>query len=301
MKSEKWKGKREKWNMKYILLILFLIIFLKIPLLADIETISLPVNPDFIISSSNKTIANSDKSSSADGHTEDTEGIDLIEGEYIDVIKPEDLEKGYVQIEMDFVSIPYKDNTATENYFPVLIRIDTGPQTELRIFSSFLEYQSPAWGFNDVSAGFKWNFREENPSMGLLGTVTFPSGSGGFGDGAPEPGVAYLIDYQIKDKWDLSGTVLVLNNMDSNSKERYNQIISGMQIGYTINDDHYVFISGGVKYPNKDPGGVGLTNLNAGYTVNLHDNLQMTLNVTGGLSSIDKAWLFNIGVNYRLK
>lgn len=286
--------------MKHIILILFLIISIKIPLLADIETISLPVKTDFTISSSNKVIANSDNSSS-DGDAEETETIDLIEGEYLDVIKPEDLEKGYVQLEIDFVSLPYKDNTATENYFPILLRIDTGPQTEIRIFSSFLEYQSPRWGFNDVSVGFKWHFRDENPAMALLGTVTFPSGSAGFGDGAPEPGIAYLIDYQFKDSWDISGTVLVMNNNDTKSKKRYNQIISGMQLGYKINKNHYIFISGGVKYPNKDPGGVGLTNLNTGYTVNLNDNLQMTLNVTRGLACIDKAWLFNIGFNYRFK
>lgn len=283
--------------MKYIILIIFLILSVKIPLLADIETISLLVKTDFIISSSNKTIAETDKSSS----DEKPEDLDLIEGEYSDVIKPEDMEKGYVQLEMDFVSLHYKDNTSTENYFPVLLRIDTGPQTELRIFSSFLEYQSPRWGFNDVSVGFKWHFRQENPSMGLLGTVTFPSGSGGFGDGALEPEVAYLIKYAFKDRWDLSGIVLVRNNMDSNSKERYNQIISGMQIGYTINDNHYIFISGGIKYPNKDPGGVGLVTVNTGYTVNLHDNLQMTINLSRGLSSIDKSWLFNIGFNYRFK
>jgi len=286
--------------MKYIILIIFLILSVKIPLLADIETISLPVKTDFIISSSNKAIADNDDSSSEE-NSKKIDTIDLIEGEYLDVIKPEDLEKGYVQLEMDFISLPYKDTTATENYFPLLLRIDTGPQTEIRIFSSFLEYQSPRWGFNDVSVGFKWHFRDENPSMALLGTVTFPSGSGGFGDGAPEPGIAYLIDYEFNDKWDLSGTLLVLNNRDSNSEERYNQIISGMQLGYKINNDHYIFISGGVKYPNKDPGGVGLTNLNTGYTVNLNDNLQMTLNVTRGMACIDKAWLFNIGFNYRFK
>ncbi len=286
--------------MKYILLILFLIISVTIPVLADIEKISLPVKPDFIISSSGKTTANT-SNTDGDGEIKDEETIELIEGEYINVIKPEDIEKGYVQFEMDFVTIPYKDNTATETYFPILIRIDTGSQTELRIFSSFLEYQSPTWGFNDISVGFKWNFRDENPSMALLGTVEFPSGSGGFGDGAPEPGIAYLIDYQFNDSWDISGTVLVMNNNDTNSKKRYNQIISGMQLGYKINKNHYIFISGGVKYPNKDPGGVGLTNLNTGYTVNLNDNLQMTLNVTRGLACIDKAWLFNIGFNYRFK
>ena len=87
----------------------------------------------------------------------------------------------------------------------------------------------------------------------------------------------------------------------ADSEKRYNQIISGMQLGYKINNDHYIFISGGVKYPNKDPGVVVLTNLNTGYTVNLNDNLQMTLNVTRGLACIDKAWLFNIGFNYRFK
>lgn len=60
-------------------------------------------------------------------------------------------------------------------------------------------------------------------------------------------------------------------------------------------------MTGRSQPPHKDPGGVGLTNLNTGYTVNLNDNVQMTLNVTRGMACIDKAWLFNIGFNYRFK
>jgi hypothetical protein len=302
--------------MKPVILILLLITCLNVPVLAGIEKISLPVRTDFIISANpdahhidgNSNInqdlegnKNTDANSTSTGSSDGSEYVEIMEGEYPFLVKPKDIENRDVQLELDYVTTTYKDNTSTEYYFPVLIRIDTGRDTEVRIASGFLEYQNPRWGFNDVVVGFKWQFHEGNPSMGILANVEFPSSSAGLGDCSVEPSLGYLVDCKITERWDFAANFSFCDKIDNTSKERYIQILPAIQTGYSIDDRNYVFAAIGGKYPNKKPGGIGLMTAGVGYTINVHKNTQLNFTIARGLSPIDKAWLFDTGLNFKFE
>lgn len=217
------------------------------------------------------------------------------------IISPGTVEEREINIQFHFACTPYKDNTATEYYSPVLIRIATGSSTEFRIGSGFLEYQNPNTGFNDVVLGFKWKFKKSNPRMAILTNLELPTGSGGFGDKAVEPSVSLLFDYQFDEKWDFAFNTTWGNKNDNANKDRYNQAFGGVQLGYNINEDNNITFAIGGKYPTNSLDGIGISAAAVGYNLNINPNLQLSVNVVRGLSSIDKAWIFDIGINYLIK
>ena len=223
--------------------------------------------------------------------------IEKVWGEYPHIITPNDVENGVVQLELDFSYILYKDDSASEHMIPFLLRIDTGKNTELRISSAFLEYQPPYFGINDISLGFMWNFREKNPSMAVLTSVQLPTGSDHFSDDAVEPSLSFLTNYKFCDKWDLSVNVGWVNNYDGT--KRYDRGKGSLQLGYAIDNTNYIGFFAGGYYPNES-NGVGLTSTGINYSKHIRDDLQLTLTVSRGLSSIDKSWGVSIGVNQHL-
>jgi len=238
----------------------------------------------------------------ADTTEEDPLGIEPddyeIRGESPHIVPPEDVENGIIQLEIDLAYILYKDSTASEHYIPFILRIDTGKNTEFRISSGFVEYQPPYFGINDITLGFKWQFREENPSMGLVTGAQLPTGSDHFTDKGIEPFFLVATDYKFNEKWHLLAIGSWISKIDSGTTV-YNQGIWGAEVGYELSSDKYISISAGLKYPNKNDG-VGLTTVALNYNRTIRPDLQLTFHLIRGLSSIDQAWSIIIGINQHL-
>lgn len=92
------------------------------------------------------------------------------------------------------------DESAEGSYAsaPNLFRLGVSPALELRFESEMLAHQSNLSGFSDVSLGFKWTLAEsDDASVGLIGSLTPPSGKTPFRTNSFTPTLIVASDFAI--------------------------------------------------------------------------------------------------------
>lgn len=211
--------------------------------------------------------------------------------------KPDDVENNLMIIDYDYYYKSYKDGRNVYNATPVLIRIDTGRNTEARISSDFLAWQDPVVGFNDITVGFKWQLTEKSPSIALMGACELPTASAGVGDPGAEPGALAIIDFKLGKKWDWLINVGAVNNVDGTSFERYWQWNYNTEFDYAMDDRSTLSLGLITMCPNAYPDGTNCSRLDLGFSHNPRPDIQYYLHIGKGLSPVDRDWVLIAGVS----
>ncbi|MGV8118734.1 MAG: hypothetical protein AB2L14_03115 [Candidatus Xenobiia bacterium LiM19] len=239
------------------------------------------------------------KSFASGGDNQDE--LKLLEEEWVQsdrpMKRPEDVENQMVIMDFDYYYKSYKDGRNVYNALPLLIRIDTGRNTEARISSDFLAWQDPVIGFNDITVGFKWQFAEKNPSMALMAACELPTAGAGIGDPGAEPGAMAIIDLKLGKRWDWLINVGAVNNVDGSSFERYWQWNYNTEFDYSLNDKSTLSLALITTCPNAYPDGTNLSRLDLGYYYNPRPDTQFYVHVARGLSPVDRDWVVIAGVS----
>jgi len=127
--------------------------------------------------------------------------------------------KGVVQLEAGVQWERQRDDDlhARTLTTPALLRIGVSDALELSVETdgrTVVHAVEPASGahattagFADAAFGFKWHVIEQDgarPSLGLIGTVTLPTGSGALRGSGARPLVAVPADWDLADGWSLN-------------------------------------------------------------------------------------------------
>jgi outer membrane putative beta-barrel porin/alpha-amylase len=223
----------------------------------------------------------------AESESLDTPSREILREEFSEkdspfVITATDLGNGQVKFENDFIYERSRDGEDTFQ-IPVLLRIDTGPETEFRLRHDFLTYSDPNLGFGDTTVGFKWAFlQEENQNLAIVGDIELPIGSAGFEADALEYFGVLAYDHDLGSKW-LWSLNLNAASLVGEDLVRFTAIGFATQFAYRIGEDE---ISVGVEIggPDERIDGTTLASLNVGYAHNVGPGSDFTVNLGRRLS-----------------
>jgi hypothetical protein len=202
---------------------------------------------------------------------------------------PETVPAGRLQIEAGYQFT--RDRNVDIHTLPfALLRAGLSKRIELRLSWNGLSWTENRGHFqpdaSDMSLGLKGQFAEQNgllPSIGVLGSLSLPTGSGDFTSNRVDPTGGLLWKYKVAADAELFGTVL----MSSVTGERGRFFEAANAIGFSIpiTDRFGTFVEYFGFY--RDGGGGAAQNLNGGFTYLLTDNLQIDIN--GGFGTNRRA------------
>lgn len=216
------------------------------------------------------------------------------------LVRPHDLEEDHQQIDVLFNWEGKRERGGIDqSNFPILYRIDSGPDTEFRVGWGGYTWQGNRTGFKDLSLGVKWNFIEGPSSWALLGLVELPTGSNGFGDPEIEPGVLLSHELRLSESWSLTWNAGVQSMVDSDSRRRYFQGSYAGQVGFSPNPRHHVSLSCTGYGPDQDPGGIHRLAAHLGYTFSPTPRQEYLLVLTRGFSPRGVDWGVTTGFSRR--
>jgi hypothetical protein len=149
-----------------------------------------------------------------------------------------------------------------------------------------------------MGLGLKAHFMEQSrllPAIGLLGSLSLPTGNGGSTSNGVDPTGGLLWNYELAAGPSLFGTVLI-SSVSSNDG-RFFEAANALGISLPINDRVGSFLEYFGFYRN---GGVGPAhNLNGGLTYLLTDNLQLDVNGGFGMNGRADDYFLGTGVAFR--
>lgn len=216
---------------------------------------------------------------------------------------------GVVQVETGYSFERGKDGSEV-HVTPTLLRLGTGPNTEVRLEGEgltrrtlpvLLDDGSAAsqrqQGLADVSLGIKTNLLEGDPSIGVLFTLDLPVGSQPFRANAVTPAAKVLADFDLGEGWSLGFNAGVLAPREEGG-ERFVQGLFAASLGYPLSDPirGYLELSGiGPDFP----GGPFLMALDGGFTYLVNPDLQLDVSALRGLSGSGLDWSLGAGLSAR--
>lgn len=213
------------------------------------------------------------------------------------VVRVPDLENQGKQIEVDVLITRDRDGAPLKIRFPVLFRIDTGPDTEFRVFSDFFTIQDPTRGFGDISLGMKWQC---GPRTSLVAAVEVPTGSAGFGDPGAEPSLLLSQEFPLSKRWEFILNASVALQRDAATLDYYTEFDSAAQFGYHLDSDTLLSAALLFKSPDSLQGGITRLSGAVGLSRDLDDDNRINLTVGRSFSSSGDDYLVLFGWNHKL-
>lgn len=210
---------------------------------------------------------------------------------------------GRVQIESGPYYLQNKDGT-DQGGFNQLLRVGTGPNTEVRLDGDFPQFGPSNFGggttgLSDIGISFKANLAKEDwGGIGILTRLQFPSGTNGLAGNAVVPQVGLLTDFVLAENWALDVTLAGSVPKDTTGLGRYFQGFFATSLGYAISDEVGIFGEVFGTGP-QDQGGPFELGVDGGFTWLLEDDLQLDLAAQKGLSGSGLDWGVTIGVSAR--
>lgn len=182
---------------------------------------------------------------------------------------------------------------------PTLLRVGTGPDTELRLETEGPVFISGGGGLSDVSLGGKWTMVEADAAtLGLLVNLRLPTGARALRTSAVEPDVKLLLDADLGGDWVLGFNVGFAVPEDAIDGRRFVQAGSALALGHEIADG--VTAYGELFGGGPDAiGGTGFMAADAGFLFLLNPDLQLDVEVFRGLSATGLDWGVGAGVSAR--
>lgn len=206
---------------------------------------------------------------------------------------------GRVQLETGVLFQRFRDGSADQVVTPTLLRVGTGPDTELRLESDGLTFQGPDRGVSDVALGFKLNLSDsDGVATGLLFDVLLPTGSRAFRGASAEPAARFLLDADLSEEWGLGFNAGVILPEDP-AGNRFLQGAFALSLGRSLSEEVRVYGEVFGAGPDAAPGGPVLLGADTGITWLLNPDLQLDASFLRGLSSGGLDWGVSAGVSAR--
>ena len=210
---------------------------------------------------------------------------------------------GRVQIESGPYYLQNKDGT-DQGGFNQLLRVGTGPNTEVRLDGDFPQFGPSNFGggttgLSDIGLSFKANVAKGDwGGIGLVPRLQFPSGTNGLAGNAVVPSLTVATDFILSDQWALDISVAGSVPKDSTGLGRYFQGFFATSVGYSITDQLGMFgeVYGGGP---QDVGGPFEMGVDGGFTYLLDDDLQLDIAAQKGISATGLDWGITIGASAR--
>ena len=226
---------------------------------------------------------------------------------------------GYLQLEAGY-TFTYdregaersRNHTAPE----MLLRIGLVEDLELRIGwdgYSWTESQSrtatplgavvtrETWsqGGNDLSLGLKYKFAQRSgyvPDLGVLTTITVPTGGGGISSGDVDPEIVLLWAYDLTDSAAMSGNVGVA--WPSNDGGRFVQAFATLSFGFALNDRVGTYVEYFGLYPGEEHVDAAHS-VNTGITYLVNNDFQIDIRIGAGLNEQADDFFAGMGFAWR--
>lgn len=206
---------------------------------------------------------------------------------------------GRLQLETGVLFERFRGGDPDAVTMPTLLRVGTGPDTELRLETAGPVFISGGGGgFSDLSLGGKWTFHEGDPTLGLLMTVTLPTGARSLRVPAAEPAMKLLLDADLGGGWVLGFNVGAALPEDPVAGTRFVQAGAAMAVGHEISEGVTAYgelFGGGPDVI----GSTGFMAADAGFLFLLNPDLQLDVEVFRGLSAQGLDWGVGAGVSAR--
>jgi hypothetical protein len=151
---------------------------------------------------------------------------------------------------------------------------------------------------NDMDLGVKAQLIEQSkimPSLGLLGSLSLPTGSGDFTSNRVDPTGGLLWSYNLAAGAELFGTVLV--SSITGERGRFFEAANAVGVSFPLSERFGTFLEYFGFY--RKGGGGAEHNLNGGFTYLLTDNLQVDINGGGGTNRRADDYFIGTGLAFR--
>jgi hypothetical protein len=184
----------------------------------------------------------------------------------------------------------------------LLIRAGLARNLELRLNWDGLSWTENNGHFkpeaSDMSLGLKAHLMEQKefmPALGLLGSLSLPTGSGASTSNRVDPTGGLLWEYELAAGPGIFGTLLM--SSVTGDEGRFFEAANAIGISLPINNRLGSFIEYFGFY--RKGGGGAAHNLNAGFTYLLNDNLQLDIN--GGVGTNQRADDYFLGAGFAFR
>jgi hypothetical protein len=197
-----------------------------------------------------------------------------------------------------------KDRRVDNHELPfLLIRAGLTKKVELRVNWDGLSWMESNGGFqpdaSDIDVGLKANLVEQAgllPNVGLLGSLSLPTGNGEATSNRVDPTGGLLWSYNLAADVELFGTVLM--SSVTGERGRFFEAANAVGVSLPISDRLGTFAEYFGFY--RDGGGGGAEHhLNGGFTYLLHDNLQLDINGGFGINARADDYFLGTGLAFR--
>ncbi|MGB5815130.1 MAG: transporter [Thermoanaerobaculia bacterium] len=217
----------------------------------------------------------------------------------------ETIAPGRVQLETGYTMIDEGEDTETEAWGEVLVRIGVSQRVELRLgLNSYLQTTRPGEdlsGFQDSSVGVKIKLRDTiegsaRPQVALLLGTTLPTGSSEYREPHARPGSALAL------AWCLSSRIGLGANLNyaylSEEGEQFSELAGSVAIGYGLSKRLGGYLEYfGFNSPSRS--GPDSHFLDGGFTWLLSNNAQLDARAGVGLNSAAADFFVGVGAAWR--
>lgn len=162
--------------------------------------------------------------------------------------------RGIFQIEAGLERDHSADGVSTAT--PLLLRYGLSKVFELRVEGNGYVHADGASGFAPLSIGGKLHFAGA-PSLGVIGRVFVPSGTGAQRSHSTSGDVRLAADINLGERWSLNPNVGVASLDDGDG--RFTAALAALTVQYNISDHANVFVDGALQAPEVREGGTART------------------------------------------
>jgi len=211
--------------------------------------------------------------------------------------------KGRVQLETGLAG----DKSSGERSWgtPFLVRIGLSEAWELRVDGDGYQRQSQdgvtQHGWGDLGLGAKWHLLEGEgalPSVGLLGHLSFATGSGGFRGQGTRPEIDLPLEWDLPAGFDLS-VMPGLYRDRNDAGQNYTGGVLALSLGKALNDKTHAFVElAGQQLASARNGGK-LVTLDTGVSYLLSPDMQVDAAVFRGINHQSPDWQWTVGFSIR--
>ncbi len=188
---------------------------------------------------------------------------------------------------------------------PLLLRIGLTESWELRIDSDGYQRASQdgftQHGWGDLGLGAKWHLAEGDgaaPSVGLLGHLSFATGSGGFRGQGTRPELDLALEWDLPAGFDLS--VMPGLYRDSNDAgQHYTGGVLALSLGKALDEQTHAFVELAGQQLAAARNGGKLVTLDTGLSLLLNKDMQVDAAVFRGLNHQSPDWQWTVGFSVR--
>lgn len=138
---------------------------------------------------------------------------------------------------------------------PLLLRYGLSKAFELRVEGNGYVHADGANGFAPLAIGAKYHFAGE-PSMGIIASVSIPSGTGAQRSHTTSGDAVFTADINLGEKWSLNPNIGLTSQDDGDG--RFTAGIAALTVQYNLSDRSNVFVDGALQTPERRKGGSSL-------------------------------------------